>query len=67
MSDRAENGTLRQSGTTIITDQKAWMQYTGTCTVPAGQTSTRFAVQAVSAGSDGNFLDDVVVTREACQ
>lgn len=39
----------------------SWQQYTGTYTVPVGQTSTRFSLQAIrSAGGDitaGNFVD----------
>ena len=39
----------------------SWQQYSGTYTVPAGQTSTRFALQAIeSAGgelTEGNFVD----------
>lgn len=41
----------------------AWGYYTGTYTVPAGQTMTRFAFRSVSAAggsqSAGNFLDGV--------
>ncbi len=44
----------------IATDNTAWRQYTGTYTVPAGQTTTRFSFKAVSSaggGAFGNFLD----------
>ncbi|MGW1012246.1 DUF7507 domain-containing protein [Streptomyces termitum] len=41
----------------------AWGHYTGTYTVPAGQTTTRFAFRSVSAAggnqSVGNFLDGI--------
>jgi len=60
-------GALVQSGAAISTGNTAWQQYTGTYTVPAGQTTTRFAFQAVTAGSYGNFIDDIVFTPENCQ
>ena len=60
-------GALVQSGAAIATGNTAWQQYTGTYTVPAGQTTTRFAFQAVTAGSYGNFIDDIVFTPENCQ
>ena len=63
----APKGTLTQSGSNIATGNTAWQQYTGTYTVPAGQTVTRFAFQAVTAGSYGNFIDDIVFTPENCQ
>jgi hypothetical protein len=59
--------TLAQSGANLVDDKTAWGLHTGTYTIPAGQTVTRFAFQAVNAGSFGNFLDDVVFTPEACQ
>ncbi|MGW3464887.1 hypothetical protein ACWDE9_37310, partial [Streptomyces olivaceoviridis] len=41
----------------------AWGYYTGTYTVPAGQTTTRFAFRSISAAggnrSIGNFLDGI--------
>lgn len=63
-------GQLTQSGSDLTTGNTAWVQYTGTYTIPAGQTTTRFAFQAVRTASSisvGNFLDDVVFTPEACQ
>ena len=63
-------GQLTQSGSDLATGNTAWVQYTGTYTIPAGQTTTRFAFQAVRTASSisvGNFLDDVVFTPEACQ
>ncbi len=60
-------GTLTQSGPNLVTPKTAWVQYTGTYKIPAGQTTTRFAFQAVGGGSVGNFLDDVVFTPESCQ
>lgn len=48
----------------------AWGRHTGTYTVPAGQTSTRFAFESVSTGSGnqtiGNFLDDISFGTPAC-
>ena len=61
------DGVLRQNGTAMVTSNRAWVQYTYAYPVPAGQTTTRFAFQAVSAGSYGNFLDNVVFTPESCQ
>jgi len=64
---RPPGGTLKQSGANISTGNTAWQQYTGTYTVPTGQSVTRFAFQAVTAGSYGNFIDDIVFTPEGCQ
>ncbi|MEC1486441.1 isopeptide-forming domain-containing fimbrial protein [Bacillus haynesii] len=48
----------------------AWGTHTGTYTVPAGQTTTRFGFEAVnSAGGSlgaGNFLDDIFLGTEPC-
>ena len=63
----APRGPLTQSGSDIRTGTSAWVQYTDTYTIPAGQTTTRFAFQSVTPGSIGNFLDDVVFTPESCQ
>ncbi|MCX6181416.1 MAG: gliding motility-associated C-terminal domain-containing protein [Bacteroidetes bacterium] len=45
------------------TDNSAWVYYTGTYLVPAGQTSTRFYFTSVSSSSGsngmGNLLDDI--------
>jgi hypothetical protein len=63
-------GNLKQSGPELTTDNKGWVQYTDSYTIPAGQTTTRFAFQAVRTASSisvGNFLDDIVFTPEACQ
>lgn len=54
----------------IATDNTAWRQYSGTYTVPAGQTTTRFSFQAVSSaggGASGNFLDGVVFQTPPCR
>ncbi|MBE7163654.1 MAG: DUF11 domain-containing protein, partial [Williamsia herbipolensis] len=56
-------GTLEQSGPALTDSRFVWGHYTGTYTVPAGQTTTRFAFRAISsAGGDtsyGNFLDSI--------
>ena len=48
----------------------AWGRHTGTYVVPANQTITRFAFEAVSTGSGnptiGNFLDDISFGTPAC-
>ena len=63
-------GNLQQSGPQLTTANNGWVQYTDSYKIPAGQTTTRFAFQAVSTASSisvGNFLDDIVFTPEACQ
>ncbi len=54
-----------------MTDGNAeWGEYSGTYTVPAGQTVTRFGFEAVSAAGGnkavGNFLDDIFLGTEPC-
>lgn len=47
---------------TSTTGTSAWNYYTGTYTVPEGQTETRFKFEAISAAGGitvGNFLDDI--------
>uniref|UniRef100_UPI0006934538 isopeptide-forming domain-containing fimbrial protein n=1 Tax=Paucisalibacillus sp. EB02 TaxID=1347087 RepID=UPI0006934538 len=48
----------------------AWGTYTGTYTVPAGQTSTRFGFEAVSTANGsighGNHIDDIFLGTEPC-
>ncbi|MDO8223844.1 isopeptide-forming domain-containing fimbrial protein [Bacillus cabrialesii] len=48
----------------------AWGTHTGSYTVPAGQTTTRFGFEAVSSASgsigNGNFLDDIFLGTEPC-
>ncbi len=39
-----------------------WTTYTGSYTVPAGQTITRIQLQATDPGSAGNFVDNVVIS-----
>jgi uncharacterized repeat protein (TIGR01451 family) len=63
-------GTLVQQGGTISDDDTAWGTHSDLYTVPPGQTTTRFAFQAVSsAGGDpglGNFLDSISLGNAAC-
>ena len=53
-----------QTSSSISDGNTAWGHYHGSYTIPAGQTTTRFAFNSVSAaGGDqsyGNFLDSVV-------
>lgn len=56
------NGNPVAPQTTISDPKLSWGLWSGTYVVPAGQTSTRFAVQALTWGRDpsfGNLLDDV--------
>ena len=55
----------------VFSDTTAgWGRHTGTYVVPANQTITRFAFEAVSTGSGnptiGNFLDDVSFGSPSC-
>jgi len=47
-----------------------WGTHTGSYTVPAGQTTTRFGFEAVSTAAGnigaGNFLDDIFLGTEPC-
>ncbi|MDO7269239.1 isopeptide-forming domain-containing fimbrial protein [Shouchella clausii] len=55
--------------TQMSSGNTAWETYTGTYTVPAGQTVTRFGFEAVSAVGGigaGNFLDDIFLGTEPC-
>jgi uncharacterized repeat protein (TIGR01451 family)/fimbrial isopeptide formation D2 family protein/LPXTG-motif cell wall-anchored protein len=56
--------------TQMSTGNTAWETYTGTYTVPAGQTVTRFGFEAVSTASGsigaGNFLDNIFLGTEPC-
>lgn len=66
----AVGGPLTQSGPNIVDGTGAWGTWSGTYTVPAGQTLTRFGFQAVSSAGGspgiGNFLDDVAFGTRAC-
>ena len=64
----AENATGVSQGN-FSDDNTAWRRYTGAYVVPAGQTRTTLAFQAVSAAggpSIGNFLDDVSFGSGPC-
>ena len=62
----APSGSLTQSGTDITTGT-SWVNYTGYYVVPPGQTTTRFAFQAVSpGGGSGNLLDNITFTIPGC-
>lgn len=66
----APTGTLIQSGPNLVDSNTAWGTHSGTYTVPAGQTVTRFAFQAVSAAGGnpaiGNFIDDITFGTGPC-
>ncbi|MDE3741882.1 T9SS type B sorting domain-containing protein [Maribacter polysaccharolyticus] len=51
---------------TMASDNTAWTLYSGTYTVPVGQSNTVFVFEAVStasgSASSGNFIDDVKIT-----
>jgi uncharacterized repeat protein (TIGR01451 family) len=54
---------------TMTDGTTAWGTYTGTYTVPPGQTTTRFAFRSVSSVGGptiGNFLDDVFFGTAPC-
>ncbi len=42
----------------MTTGTSAWIVYSGTYVVPAGQTVTRFSFDSLGGGSSGNFIDD---------
>ncbi len=58
-------GSLVSQGT-FSTPNTTWQVYSGTYTVPAGQTTTRFQYQAIGGGSDGNFLDAISFVSTVC-
>ncbi|WP_336032653.1 DUF7507 domain-containing protein [Geodermatophilus sp. FMUSA9-8] len=65
----APNGTLARQA--LISDgTSAWGTHSGTYSVPAGQTTTRFAFAAVTTAggnaSVGNFLDSISFGTSAC-
>ncbi|PAE15831.1 hypothetical protein CHH91_12805, partial [Virgibacillus sp. 7505] len=53
-----------------ISTGTTWETYTGTYTVPAGQTTTRFGFKAISTSTGalafGNYLDDIFLGTEPC-
>ena len=65
----APSGPLVQNGPNLSDGNTAWGTHTGSYTVPAGQTTTRFGFEAVSAvggASQGNFLDDITFGTGPC-
>jgi uncharacterized repeat protein (TIGR01451 family) len=62
--------TQTQQGGNISDGPNAWGNTTGSYVVPAGQTTTRFAFQAVSSVNGnptfGNFLDDIEFSNSPC-
>ena len=59
-----------QTGPDISTGPAAWVRYTGTYVVPAGQPTTRFQFAAVRTSSGsitvGNFLDNISFATVPC-
>ena len=55
----------------VTTGNGAWATYTGSYTVPVGQTTTRFSFAAISSATgsnlQGNFLDSIVFNVPSCQ
>ena len=47
---------------TMVTSPSGWVQYSGTYTVPAGQSITRFTFTAIDNGASGNFIDGLELT-----
>jgi len=46
----------------MTTNNTAWVVYSGTYVVPAGQTTTRFQFDSLGGGSVGNFIDSFIIT-----
>lgn len=63
-------GPLVQNGPNLSSGVSRWDRFFGTYVVPAGQTSTRLAFEAVSSGSGnatyGNFLDSITFGTGSC-
>jgi LruC domain-containing protein len=58
-----ENLTTATTEGTMKTGTTAWVQYSGTYTVPADQQDTYFIFEAIGGGSVGNFIDNIVITE----
>lgn len=56
-----ENLTTATTEATMRTGTTAWIEYSGTYKVPAGQQDTYFIFEAVGGGSYGNFIDNIVI------
>ncbi|BBH67491.1 hypothetical protein ACTI_41760 [Actinoplanes sp. OR16] len=63
-------GTLVQQGPLISDGSATWGTWSGTYTIPAGQTTTRFAFDSISAAQNkptyGNFLDGIAFGTAPC-
>ncbi len=63
-------GTLVQNGPNLTDGTASWGSHSGTYLVPAGQTVTRLAFEAVSSAggnpSVGNFIDDIAFGTGPC-
>jgi hypothetical protein len=53
------NTTGHTDQTMYTTLEEGWVLYTGTYTVPANQTSTRFSFSSRGTGTLGNLIDDI--------
>jgi hypothetical protein len=53
------NTTGHTAGTMYTKLEDGWVLYTGTYTVPANQTSTRFSFSSRGTGTVGNLIDDI--------
>jgi len=53
----ANAGSISEIVETMETSPAGWVEYSGTYTVPAGQSVTRFTFTAVDNGAIGNFID----------
>ena len=53
------NSTGHTTGTMYTRLEDGWVLYSGTYTVPANQTSTRFSFSSRGTGSVGNLIDDI--------
>jgi LruC domain-containing protein len=58
-----ENLATATTEATMTTGRNAWVQYSGTYTVPADQQDTYFIFEALGGGSVGNFIDNIVITE----
>jgi LruC domain-containing protein len=56
-----ENLTTATVEATMKTGNTAWVQYSGTYTVPANQQDTYFIFESLDGGSLGNFIDNIEI------
>ena len=52
------------TSSSTITDRlsSGWVEYQGSYTIPANQTTTRFSFESITPGSVANLLDDIIFT-----